>query len=163
MRYLLLTIGAIATCVLYWHIGLLAVLVYVWAAAMASTANTAKARSTEARVAALASSAATTNVAVAATSTTVATVTSQAGSGSTFGQSVASLPSPNTSDPQTDATVVTTSGNYNGGTLSSHNHSYGHTHTTGMDPYWDTMATSFNSLVSQLNTQLAQLKSAGLL
>ena len=34
----------------------------------------------------------------------------------------------NTGDPSVDATIVTTSGNFNGGTLTSHNHSYGHTH-----------------------------------
>ena len=50
MRYLLLTIAMIAAWVLYWHIGLLAILLYVWAAAMTSTANTAKARTTEQRV-----------------------------------------------------------------------------------------------------------------
>ena len=36
--------------------------------------------------------------------------------------------SSNTGDPVTDATIATTSGNFNGGTLASHNHSFGHTH-----------------------------------
>ena len=74
MRYLLLTIGAIATWVLYWHIGLLAILIYIWAAAMTSTANTAKTRALAAQHAALVSSVATTNQNVAATATAVTTL-----------------------------------------------------------------------------------------
>ena len=69
MRNLLLTIGAIAAWVLYWHIGLAAVLLYVWAAAM-STAGTAKARSTATQHAALVSAVATTNQNLSATTTT---------------------------------------------------------------------------------------------
>jgi len=36
--------------------------------------------------------------------------------------------STSTGNPSTTGFVVTTSGNFNGGTLTSHNHSYGHTH-----------------------------------
>ena len=53
MRNLLLTIAAIAAWFLPAHVALLAILLYVWATAMASTANTAKARAAEARVTAL--------------------------------------------------------------------------------------------------------------
>jgi hypothetical protein len=50
VRRLLITIGAAAAWLLAGHLGLLAVLLYVWATALASTTNTAKTRALEERV-----------------------------------------------------------------------------------------------------------------
>ena len=50
MRKLAVTLGAVAAWMLGGHLGLLAILLYVWASAMASTTNTAKARAVEQRV-----------------------------------------------------------------------------------------------------------------
>lgn len=49
MRKLALTLGALAAWLLAGHLGLLAILIYVWASAM-TTANTAKTRNVEQRV-----------------------------------------------------------------------------------------------------------------
>lgn len=59
-----MTLGALAAWFLLGHLGLIAVLVYVWITAM-STTNTAKARSTEHRVDGLVTAAANTNTSVA--------------------------------------------------------------------------------------------------
>jgi uncharacterized coiled-coil protein SlyX len=78
-----LTAGVITAAFLAGHglIGLLAVLAYSWAAAMTSTAGTAKSRATEDRVAALETQTASNSTRVAATSSTVtaqqATINSQ--------------------------------------------------------------------------------------
>ena len=53
MTRLALTAGAIGAWLLAGHLGLLAVLIYMWAAAMASTTNTGKTRSVEERLNAL--------------------------------------------------------------------------------------------------------------
>lgn len=55
MRKLLITAGAVAAWLLLGHLGLLAILIYVWVTAM-STTNTAKTRATETRVNGLVSS-----------------------------------------------------------------------------------------------------------
>lgn len=64
MQRLLITAGAAAAWLLMGHLGLLAVLIYVWASAMATTANTAKTRATEQRVNNLVSGQTSTNQAI---------------------------------------------------------------------------------------------------
>lgn len=148
--------AATVTIAVTTHAGLLWLLLWAASAAAVQIKASSKVQSNEKRIGLLVQK-------HAAVANEVTTMQSQRGSMSSFSESVANLPSPSTSDPNVDATVVTTSGNFNGGTLSSHNHSYGHTHTTGMDPYWNTMAASFNSLVSQLNTMLGLLQAADIL
>ena len=146
MRNLLLTIGAIATWVLYWHIGLLAILIYIWAAAMTSTANTAKTRALAAQHAALVSSVATTNQNLTATNTNLATTTTTANSAQT---AVTALQGGNTGfantlgyGPTSTASIGITSGPsdtgfFNTGSSSGHTHSLpnfpqaDHTHDFG--------------------------------
>lgn len=66
MQKLLLTLGAIAAYFLLGHVGLLAILLYVWATAMTSTTNTAKTRALAAQHAALVTAVGTTNTNVTA-------------------------------------------------------------------------------------------------
>ncbi len=126
MKRLTVTLGAAAAWFLPGHIALLAVLLYVWASAMASTTNTAKTRAVEQRVNSLVTAVGTTN-------TNVANLTS-AISGQDTGN--AGLP---------DGTINGTSGGPNPwgtadtsgqiGGASAHYHTYndlgGHTHPSG--------------------------------
>ena len=72
-NYMLGTAAAVAVWFLPWHLALLAILVYVWAGAMVSTANTAKARATEQRVNSLVSAVAGTNQTLTTTTHTANT------------------------------------------------------------------------------------------
>lgn len=65
MRKMLLTAGAAAAWLLAGHLGMLAVLAYVWGAAMTATTNTAKTRAVEQRVNALVTAQTTQNQAIA--------------------------------------------------------------------------------------------------
>ena len=131
-RKLLLTLGALAALVLYWHIGLLAILLYVWAAAMTSTANTAKARATEQRVAALVTAVGTTNGNVTTNATNITTQTGRVNNLSGQQTTTNGLSNSNVSGT-TD--LCNGSGGGTGTTSSAgspaHTHQYQHSHTAG--------------------------------
>jgi len=148
-RKLALAVTAVAAWVLPGHLSLLAILAAIAISAMTTT-NTAKARATEQRV----------NGTVAM----VGALRSQQGTTSAFTDSASNLPSPSTSDPNVDSTVVYTSGVQNpSGTVNQHTHSYGHTHTTGMDSYFDAFVSEYNTTLSKLNQMRNALIAAGIL
>lgn len=133
MRYLLLTIAMIAAWVLYWHIGLLAILLYVWAAAMASTANTAKARTTEQRVNGVVTALGTTNGNVTTNATNITNTTNRVNNLSGQQTTQNGLSNSNVSGT-TD--VCNGSGGGTGTTSgptagTAHTHQYQHSHTAG--------------------------------
>ena len=79
MNKLLVTLGAAGAYFLMGHIGLLAILVYVWASAMASTTNTAKTRAVETRVNNLVSSQTAQNQNISALQATVTALNAKIG------------------------------------------------------------------------------------
>ena len=137
IRRLALTAAAVAAWFLPLHIALLALLLYVWASAMASTANTAKTRAVEARVAALVSSAATTNQNVATVTTNLAATTTTANntaatvaSGSTGTGLPAGVPTGGPNENQsglatTDSSAYPTGTTSNASAGTAHTHDYG--------------------------------------
>jgi len=133
MRYLLLTIAMIAAWVLYWHIGLLAILLYVWAAAMTSTANTAKARTTEQRVNGVVTALGTTN-------TNVTNVTNTANNTNTRVSNLSGQQTTQNGLSNSNVSGTTDLCNGSGGgtgttsgpsTGTAHTHQYQHSHTQG--------------------------------
>ena len=121
--------------------------------AAASTSNTAKARSTEDRVAALVSSAATTNQNVTAVQTTVTKAVSQAGTVSGHMNTVSDTTSGGAIVPGGTPTIQTGTQN---GTGTAHTHGYGHEHYLGLTG-------TLNTIITQVNTIQAALTTAGLI
>ena len=148
MRRAALTAGLAVAAFLAWHgFGLAAVLLYVWASAMVSSAGTAKSRATEDRVSALENQTAT-------NSTGITTVTT---ANTTTNSRVSSLSGAATANPAVSGAVVYSANSYtgdgyisetsdiyggiNGNTstggpnagsgVAAHTHGFGHLHSHG--------------------------------
>ena len=107
MRRAALTAGLAVAAFLAWHgFGLAAVLLYVWASAMVSSAGTAKSRATEDRVAALENQTAANSTTLTATTTAANTAQTTA---NTTNTRVGSLSGAQTANPNITGATSNTS------------------------------------------------------
>ncbi len=144
MKPLLLTVGAAAAWILLGHIGLLAILLYVWATAMTSTTNTAKTRALEQRLNTLVTNVGGINQGSRGQTSAfqdlsqTETGTSQDSGGTSATTSQANAVSSGTTGPASAGTA--------------HTHDYGG-HYHGMDHWhYSQVSGDYDNLVAQLNT-----------